>query len=123
MNHSEKPSQRGRTREHRAKAIAGRVAPWISIATLLAVASLWDHPSPQDVAVRSVATLGSIVTMFHAHRARHYSLATLFAVLALLFNPLQPGFLFAGDWQRALLFACAIPFAALLPSRPVPQRI
>lgn len=93
----------------RAKAVK-----WVSIAALLAAAGLWFYLAPYDVVVRFIVAGGAIFLTFHAFHARHYAFAAVFGALALLYNPVAPVFSFAGDWQRALVVASAVPFVASL---------
>jgi hypothetical protein len=55
-----------------------------------------------------------MAVMLQAFPARQYAFATVFGALALLYNPVAPTFSFAGDWQRVVVMASAIPFAGSL---------
>jgi hypothetical protein len=110
---------KGRWQEERGNALRLEAVKWISLAGLLfaAAAGVWSRLAPYDVAVRFPITTGALVLMSNAFRMRHYAFATLFGMLALLYNPVAPVFGFSGDWQRALVVASALPFAASLTWR------
>jgi hypothetical protein len=91
-----------------------KAVKWVSIAGLLAVAGLWSHLTPYEMAVRFMVAASAMVVMFQASHARHYTFAAVFGALVLLYNPLAPVFSFSGDWQRALVFASTVPFVASL---------
>jgi len=82
--------------------------------TLTAAAALWSRLAPYEVIVRSVVVLGAVVVTFHAIDRKQYQMAALFAACAFIYNPVLPAFSFSGDWQRAVVLATALPFAALL---------
>jgi hypothetical protein len=105
---------KGRAQDRRSKAARVRVVKWVSIAGLLGVAGLWSHFTPYQVVARFIVAAGAIVVMLQAFNARQYVVATVFGALAVLYNPLAPVFSFSGDWQRALVAASALPFAASL---------
>ena len=63
---------------------------------------------------RFVVAAGAIAVMFHTIHAGRYALATVFAAVALLYNPVVPVFSFSGDWPRAVVVASALPFVASL---------
>ena len=83
-------------------------------------AGIWTFLGAYDVAVRFVVAAIAFGLIFQAVHLRHYGFAVLFGALALLFNPLVPTFAFAGDWSRALVVACAIPFVVSLAWNGVP---
>ena len=105
---------KGRAQDRQGSAARARAVKWVSIAALLAAAGLWFYLAPYDVVVRFIVAGGAIFLTFHAFHARQYALAAVFAALALLYNPVAPVFSFAGDWQRALVVASAVPFVASL---------
>jgi hypothetical protein len=108
---------KGRAEDQRSCAARIKVVTWISMAGLLIAAGLWSRLAPFEVVVRFLVTGGALVVMFEAFRVRHYALVVVFAVLALLYNPLVPVFDFSGEWQRAVVAASAIPFVATLAWR------
>ena len=87
-----------------------------SIAMLIAAASLWSSLGAFDVVIRFLVAIGAVATMSQALSARHHAVAVMFAVLALLYNPVIPVFGFLGDWQRVLVAASSIPFIISLAS-------
>lgn len=102
--------ERGRARARRGAAARLKTTTWISIMTLLAVAGLWSHLAPYDVVARFIVAAGAIAVTFQAFRTGHQVWGAVFGALALLYNPVVPGFAFSGDWQRAVVVATAIPF-------------
>ena len=105
---------KGRAREQRSNAARVKAATWVSIGGLLAIAGLWSHLTPYEVIVRFIVAATAMVVMFQAFHARHYAVAAVFGGLALLYNPVLPTFSFSGDWQRTLVVASTVPFAASL---------
>jgi hypothetical protein len=89
------------------------------IAGLLSAAFLWSRVVPFEVVVRFMVGAGAIAVMIQSLRTGRYVFAAVFAGLVVLFNPIAPVFEFSGDWQRALLVACAAPFVASLAWRNV----
>src|ERR1051326_7944577 len=110
---------KGRRQEERGDALRLEAVKWISLVGILlaAAAGVWSRLTPYDVAIRSLVAAGAAVLMSNAFHTRHYSFATMFGILAVLYNPVAPVFGFSGEWQRALVVASTIPFAALLTSR------
>jgi uncharacterized protein DUF6804 len=110
---------KGRLRDEQGRAARLEVAKWISLAGLLcaAAAGVWSHLTPYDFAIRLLVAAGAVVLMSNACRRRHYAFAILFGILALLYNPVAPVFGFAGEWQRAVLVASALPFVGSLTWR------
>jgi len=90
---------------------------WGSIVALLAVVGFWARLAPYDLVIRSVVAAGSIGLMANAIHNRHYKIAAWFAALAILYNPVAPLFILAGNWQRALVLVGAVPFVASLTRR------
>jgi hypothetical protein len=105
---------KGRARDRLRSAARIKVVKWTSIVVLLTVAGLWSLITPYEVAVRFALTAGAMIVMFQALHVRHYALATVFGVLALLYNPVVPLFSFSGSRQRAVVIASAALFAASL---------
>lgn len=90
---------------------------WVAIAGWLSGIALCD------MVLRLSETAGAVVVMSQALRLRRYAYSALFASLALLYNPVAPIMSFSGGWQRAVLVASAVPFAASLAwasVRPAP---
>jgi hypothetical protein len=107
---------RGQARDRRDDAARMNVVKGASIVGLLAAATLWSH-AKYEVSVRFIVTAGALVVTRQALRAGHYAFAAVFAVLAVVFNPIAPVFEFSGGWQRVLLVASAVPFLASLARR------
>jgi hypothetical protein len=106
---------KGRAQDERSHAAGMKAVTWISLVTLLVVASgFWPHITQYDVAVRFLLAAGGLVLMFQAFHTRHYTFAAVFGALALLYNPVVPVFRFSGEWQSAFVMASAVPFIASL---------
>jgi len=86
----------------------------ISATTLLLTAAMWSQAAPYGIWVQFIVTLGAVVLMGRALKARQYLAAFVFGLLFLLYNPLLTLITFSGDLPKALVFASAIPFAASL---------
>jgi hypothetical protein len=99
-------------RERRLQAL--KIAP---IAGLMFAAFLWSRSIPFEIAIRFLVSAGGIAVMVQCLRTHRYAFAPVFAGLAILFNPIWPVFGFSGDWPRALLMACTVPFVASLAWR------
>lgn len=110
---------KGREQDRRSSAARVKAVKWVSAAALLVAAGLWSHLTPYEVVVRFIVAAGAIVVMFQAFHARHYAFAAVFGALVLLYNPVAPLISFSGDWQRVVVFACAVPFVASLVWRNV----
>jgi hypothetical protein len=81
------------------------------------VATIWQDLAPYDVVARFIVTIGAMVAMVQAFRARRYPIAAVFGILVLLFNPVAPLLGFSAGWQRAAVIASAILFVASLAGR------
>ncbi len=108
---------KSRAREHRNSATRVTLVTVISTAVLLITAAFASKLAPIEMMIRFAVALGAVLVMFQALHARHYAFAVAFGVLALLYNPVLPVFAFAGEWQRVVVAASAIPFIASLASR------
>jgi len=108
---------KGRAQERRSGAAQSKAVKWASIVGLFVAAGLWSHLAPYEVVLRFIVAAGATVVMFQALQARHYAVGAVFGALALVYNPVVPLFGFSGDWQRAMVIASAIPFAASLTGR------
>lgn len=108
---------KGRAREWRGSATRVKIVKLVSAVMLLATAAFASNLASFDVIIRFVVALGAVVVMFQEFHRRHYAVAAVFGVLALLYNPVEPVFGFAGDWQRVAVAASAIPFIASLARR------
>lgn len=110
---------KGRAADERGREVRLKAAKIAVIVGLLSAAVLWSRAAPFEVLVRFMVGAGAIAVMVQSLRTRRYLFASVFASLAVLFNPIAPFFEFSGDWQRALLVACAAPFVASLAWRNV----
>ena len=110
---------KGRAADARGREVRLRAAKIAVILGLLSAAILWSRAAPFEVVVRFLVGAGAIAVMAQSLRTGRFLFASVFAVLAVLFNPIAPFFEFSGGWQRALLVACAAPFVASLAWRNV----
>lgn len=105
---------KGFVEEKRTNAAMIQTAKWVSIAVLVVAAALWAEMAPFEIVTRFVVAIGAVAVMSQAFARRQYAVAVLFAAIVVLYNPLAPIFTFSGDWQRGLVAASAVPFAASL---------
>jgi hypothetical protein len=101
---------KGQARDVRRSAALLNGVSWLSAGVLLAAAGLWSHLGSYDVLVRFAVVIGAIALMVSRFHARQYAFTAVFAILALLYNPVAPVIGFSGDWQRAFVVASAAPF-------------
>jgi len=113
--------RKGRENEERGNEARVRAAKWVAAGALLAGAALWSYLAPYDTALRFVVSLGAVIMMFQAFHARRFAYVAVFGVLVLLYNPVVPIFGLSGAWQRVLVVASAVPFAASLVWRNAKQ--
>jgi hypothetical protein len=90
------------------------VVKLLSIALLLTVAALWVFVGPYERALIFVIALGAFVLMFHELRDHRYTLAVVFGIMVLLYNPLFPMVPLSGGWHRIIVLASIAPFVASL---------
>jgi hypothetical protein len=105
---------KGRAQDQIDSAARTGALKWTAVAGLLAAAGFWPHAGSVEIGIRFLVTVGAMVVMSQAFRARSYAVAALFGVIALLYNPVAPVFQFSGDWQRGVVVASAILFGASL---------
>jgi hypothetical protein len=108
---------RGRAQDRRSSTARIKAVKWVSIAGLLAAAGFGPQLGPYEVVVRFIVTAGAMIVMAQAFQAKFYSVGALFAVVALLYNPVARAFGFSGGWQSAVVVASAVPFMASLAWR------
>jgi hypothetical protein len=108
---------RGRARERQAREVRIRILNWGAIAALIAVAGLWSQLTSFEMAIRCVLAGAAAGMTFGAFSKRQYAFGVVFALLALLYNPVMPVLSFSGNWPRALVAASAIPFIGSLAWR------
>lgn len=107
-------NSRNRRQERRRLRTRVMAANWIALFVTVVAALVWSPLAPFETAIRFVICGGAIVLLFRAIREREYGAATVFGVIAVLFNPVLPLVGFSGAWQRAVVAASAIPFLASL---------
>jgi len=108
---------KGRARDRQGRAARIKALKWGSIVVLLTVAGLWSQLASYEILIRCILAAAAVGMMFEAFNKRQHALSAVFAGLALLYNPVAPVFSFSGNWQRALVFASAIPFVTSLVRR------
>jgi hypothetical protein len=93
--------------------MSNRIAGWIELATLPLVLALWS-PSPNYGTLVHVAVFAAAWGIaFQTGKAGRYFLATAFAAIAVLFNPIVPVMLspdafFLACWASAGIFVFAL---------------
>ena len=105
---------RNRTRELRRRQGRVKIVKWVSVVTLVVASIFGSQLESYGVIVRFALMLGAIVVMLDAVNFRHYTFATLFGTLALLYNPVFPVVNFSGLWQIGFLILSAALFVASL---------
>lgn len=105
---------KNRTLELRRKQGRVKIVKWVSVVTLVVATVFGSQLESYGVIVRFALMLGAIVVMWDAVSSRHYTFATLFGTLALLYNPVLPVVNFSGLWQCAFLILSAALFVASL---------
>jgi hypothetical protein len=103
---------KGRARERRNTATRVQAVKATAIAVLLATAAFWTELAQCAVAIRFIVVVSAVVVMLQHYHANRYATAALFGVLALVYNPVAPVFVFAGDWQRIFVAASSLSFIA-----------
>lgn len=94
-------------------------AKWVSVVTLVAAIVFGSQLGSHGVIVRFVLALGAIVVMLDAVHFRHYTFATVFGTLALLYNPVLPVMDFSDFWQFVFMILSAVLFIISLTWRRV----
>jgi hypothetical protein len=108
--------RKGRAQEARSYAVRVKCVKWALMVGLLAAvaAGFWHDQAPYGIVTRFLITMSAMALTINAFQARHDAFAGLFGAMALLYNPLAPVLSFAGEWQRWLVLASAVPIAASL---------
>ena len=101
---------KGRASGNRGRARLNAAVRYVVTAVLLLAAGIWSSVAPYDVMIRFVVSAGAMYVMFQAFRSADYTVAGVFGAIALLYNPVAPAFIFAGEWQRALVLGSAALF-------------
>ncbi len=108
---------KGRIENQRSGAARVKAVKWVSTVVLLATAGLWSILPPYQAVSGFIVTAGAMFLMIQALQAGHYSVAGIFGVLVMLYNPVAPLLSYSGDWQRPLGAMSAVPFIASLAWR------
>ena len=112
---------KGHARDRKGRETRIKALKWGSIVVLLAVAALWSQLTSYEILIRCILAAAEVGMMFEAFNKRRYAFGTIFAGLALIYNPVVPMFSFSGNWQRALVVASAIPFVTSLAWRDLKE--
>jgi Family of unknown function (DUF6804) len=114
---------RGRARDNRRRAELNTTVRYASVAVLLVTAGVWSNLAGYDVLIRFAVATGALFTAVQAFRHANYAIVGVFGIIALLYNPVVPAVLFAGEWQRAFVLVSAVLFmtSAYWPTRQVPH--
>ena len=91
-----------------------KAVKWACIATLLVAAALPLYIAPYQNALRFIVVAGAAMVTLQALHAHRYAVAALFAVTALLYNPVIPTFSLAGNWQVLIIYVTVVLFAVSL---------
>lgn len=110
--------RKGRAAEERARAARMKSVKWLAIVVLVVSGVLfWNFLGTYGVVVKFAIAGGAIAVMLQALRTRHYGTGLLFAIVALIYNPVIPVFTFSGGLQRTLVMATVVPFVLSLAWR------
>ncbi len=105
---------RNRAQALRRSATRIKTVKWAAVVILVAATVFGSRLAFYGVIVRFVLTLAAIVVMSDAVHFRHYTFATVFGTLALLYNPVLPLVNFSGFWQCSLIILSAVLFIVSL---------
>lgn len=102
---------KGRGIDRRKRARLSASVRYVVIAVLLLVAAgVGPNVAPYDVIVRFIVAAGALFIALHAFRSAAYGVASVFAAVGLLYNPIAPMFELTGDWQRVTVLGTAVLF-------------
>ena len=93
--------------------MSSRTVGWIQLATLLLLIAFWCSSPDYKILLQVTVCTAACVAAFHSGEHHRYILATVFAGMALLFNPVVPimfssgAFLWVG-WASIAMFLCAL---------------
>ncbi|MGJ5818105.1 DUF6804 family protein [Paludibaculum fermentans] len=101
---------KGQYQDRQASRSQGKAIYLVSMAALLAAAVLWSNLPPYEVVVRFIVCIGAVTAASQAYQLRRFATVAVFALLIVLFNPILPVLIFAGEWQRVIVLLSMIPF-------------
>jgi len=90
------------------------IVKWVSMAALLMTAMFWNTAPDYQLLLAFVVCMGAIVVFHQAVRAREYPWATVFLVVAVLFNPIVLVLKPSGTFSRLMVLVCVALFAISL---------
>jgi hypothetical protein len=100
-----------------------KIMTWVSISALFLAAVFWRFAANYQLLLDFVVSMGAVIVVMQAVRAREYGWAAGFAAIALLFNP-AARFLGPPDVLPLLIVLASIaPFAislVALRTQPLP---
>ncbi len=106
--------EKGRLQDEKRTRIGLETVNIVSAAGLLAAAAFWPDVAQYEVVFRFAATLAAGFVMFHAMRSGHYVLGTLFAAMALFYNPAAQLFTASDELKRVMFMIGAMAFILAL---------
>lgn len=106
--------ERNRLQDLRGVALRGKLTKYASIAVLLLAVVFWGRAADYQAVLGFVVCAGAVRVAFLAAAVGRHDWASLFAGIALLYNPLYPLFALTGRLEFLLVIASAGAFAASL---------
>ena len=93
--------------------MSSRTVGWIQLATLLLLIAFWCSSPDYKILLQVTVCTAACVAAFHSGEHHRYILATVFAGMALLFNPVVPVALSSGAflwacWASVAIFLCTL---------------
>ena len=102
---------KGRAKDKRKRARLSASVRYVVIAVLLLVAAgVGSNLAPYDVIVRFIVAAGAFFIAVQAIRSADYAIASVFGLVAVLYNPIAPIFDLTGEWQRLVVLGTAVLF-------------
>jgi hypothetical protein len=105
-------------RHRRGAATRLAAAKCVSLGVLLGSALLWGYAGSHQVAIRLALSVSALVIVGQALLCRRYALATIFAVITVIYNPFVAIFPMAGGWALPLVALAIVGFGASLITEP-----
>ena len=87
--------------------MSSRTVGWIQLATLLLLIAFWCSSPDYEILLQVTVCTAACAAAFHSGEQHRYILATVFAGMALLFNPVVPIMLSSGAFLWAIWYHCA----------------
>ena len=106
--------ERNLLQEMHGVALRATLTKCASIAVLLLALVFWGYAADYQAVLGFVVCAGAVRVAFLAAAARQYEWVTLFAGMAVLYNPVFPLFALTGHWAFIFVIASITAFAASL---------